>query len=514
MEPPYLDDSSLAAAEQIARKRQKRGDNPLAEVIARFNRRYAVVNEAGKAVVYERRLDPVLERQVLVRIEFEALRKFYMNKQLTITVLQSPRKPRQVTKSEAEWWLSSEQRRQYLDGVVFDPTGRAPPTYWNLWSGFAVEPHTGDWSLMENHIYEVICSRNDEHADYVLNWMGGMFKHPNNPGEVALVLRGKKGSGKGLLGHWIRRAWGPHAIHITNAKHLVGNFNAHLRDCVFLFADEAFYAGDKQHEGVLKGLITEPTLPIEGKYQNVISVVNMLHILMASNSDWVVPATHDDRRYAVFDVSDHRLGQRAEYFDPVLQQMREGGLAAMIHDLLRRDISRFDVRDFPSTEALAEQKKHSLDSLQRWWAAVLERGFLYQTRHGIPWFKQWHDFYTTELLWQSYTQWCNTARPFDRKSRVQLGAMMNSLYPPSRPATNTPFTKSKTSMSIPHSSMARDKFAAIYGVTCQQPDEPGDDTPEQGPGQGHDHRHNRPYNRGNGVSSSGRGPLPLGRTHA
>ena len=32
------------------------------------------------------------------------------------------------------------------------------------------------------------------------------------------------------------------------------------------------------HESVLKALVTEPTLPIEGKYQNLVGVVNMLHI--------------------------------------------------------------------------------------------------------------------------------------------------------------------------------------------------------------------------------------------
>jgi hypothetical protein len=460
----------------------------------------------------------------LVRIEFEALRKFHMNKPHTITV-QGKRGPRQVTKSEAEWWLTSTERREYLDGVVFDPTGRAPPTYWNLWSGFAVEPQAGDWSLLRNHIHEVICGRNDEYADYVLNWLAHMFQRPNKPGEVAVVLRGKKGSGKGVLGHWIGRAWGAHAIHITNAKHLVGNFNAHLRDCVFLFADEAFYAGDKQHEGVLKGLITEPTLPIEGKYQNVVSVTNMLHVLMASNSDWVVPATHDERRYAVFDVSDHRLGQRAEYFDPILRQMDAGGLAAMIQDLLHRDISHFDVRDLPWTAALADQKKHSFDSLQRWWAAVLERGFLYQSRHGIPWFAQWHDFYTTELLWQSYTQWCNAARPFDRKSRVQLGVMMNSLYAASRPRDEHPVFEIENidvDPTLKHGDwldrhgivkkthpygyfvnellIARKRFAEVYGMTGQSIDDAPWSHDGPGHGLGDSPRDDRPQRQANGPT--------------
>ena len=135
-------------------------------------------------------------------------------------------------------------------------------------------------------------------------------------------------------------------MHISNAKHLVGNFNAHLRDCVMLFADEAFFAGDRSHEGVLKALITEPTLPIEGKYQNLVEVINMLHIFMSSNAEWVVPAAIDERRFCVTDVADNRIGDRT-YFAAITAQMENGGLAALVYDMLRRDITGFEVRDVP-----------------------------------------------------------------------------------------------------------------------------------------------------------------------
>jgi hypothetical protein len=188
---------------------------------------------------------------------------------------------------------------------------------------------------------------------------------------------------------------------------------------------------------LLKGLITEPTLPIEAKYQNVIQVTNMLHVMMASNQDWVVPASHDERRYLVLDVADHRIGDR-EYFAALTKQMEDGGLAAMIHELLQRDISKFEVRDFPNTPALADQKKHSLDSLHKWWLAVLERGYLYKSRHGVPWFTDWHAFYSTELLARSYQQWCDETRPYDRKTRFDLGRMMTDIYIPHRPGAGNP----------------------------------------------------------------------------
>src|SRR3954468_8668933 len=201
-----------------------------------------------------------------------------------------------------------------------------------------------------------------------------MVQHPDQPGEVALVLRGKKGTGKGTLGNWLIKLLGQHGMHIAHAKHLVGNFNAHLRDAVFVFADEAFFAGDKQHEGVLKALGRGPPITIEGKYHNPVMMANMTHILMASNSDWVVPATTDERRFCVMDVSDSHI-RDIPYFDAINAQMEGVGLAAMLHEFLHRDLSGFNVRQVPQTEALADQKRHSLDSLSRWWSTVLHRGF-------------------------------------------------------------------------------------------------------------------------------------------
>jgi hypothetical protein len=302
---------------------------------------------------------------------------------------------------------------------------------WNLWQGFTVAPAAGDWSLMRAHIRDVICGGDDALFTYVLGWLARMVQHPDQQGEVALVLRGKKGAGKGTLGNWLIKLLGQHGVHVAHAKHLVGSFNAHLRDAVFVFADEAFFAGDKQHEGALKALVTEPSITIEAKYQNPVTMANMTHILMASNSDWVVPATTDERRFCVMDVSDSHLGDRP-YFNKLNAQMESGGLAAMLHDLLKYDLSAFDVRTVPQTAALTDQKRHSLDSLHRWWLSVLQRGFVWRSRHGAAMFTHWEDFVTTELLYRSYLQWCAETRDSRPMSREQLGGMMKGLYKSSR----------------------------------------------------------------------------------
>ncbi len=42
--------------------KESRGEAELSRAMAEFNHRYAVVNENGKVVVYERARDPILER--------------------------------------------------------------------------------------------------------------------------------------------------------------------------------------------------------------------------------------------------------------------------------------------------------------------------------------------------------------------------------------------------------------------------------------------------------------------
>ena len=199
------------------------------------------------------------------------------------------------------------------------------------------------------------------------------------------------------------RILGAFALHIREAKHLVGNFNRHLQTVVFLFADEAFFAGDKGHEGVLKGLVTEPRLEIEAKFRDLVEAVNRLHTLMASNEDWVVPAGMRERRFFVLDVSDEFANDH-RYFAPIIREMKdEGGDAAMLYDLLRLDISKFNPADIPETQALQEQKKLTMGLEWKWYEDVLTRGYVLESQCGCEEkLHQWFPSVTMDALYASY----------------------------------------------------------------------------------------------------------------
>jgi len=272
-----------------------------------------------------------------------------------------------------KFWLTHEDRRQY-PGIVFKPGGEPIVNgKLNLWTGWGVTPRRGDWSLLGEHIYEVLAARDDDVYNYIINFLAWAVQHPDQQPEVALVFKGERGTGRGTLGKVMCKLFGQHARHISSPAHLTGRFNAHLRQISFLFADEAYAPDDKSAEGTLKRLITEPTLTIEPKGRDVMEEPNRLHTMLASNEDWVVPAGAYERRYQVQEVANtHR--QDPSWFGPIYEQLRSGGYEALLFDLLERDLGDWHPRDIVRTAALAEQQEQSLSAFDAWWFEMLQTG--------------------------------------------------------------------------------------------------------------------------------------------
>ena len=183
-----------------------------------------------------------------------------------------------------------------------------------------------------------------------------MVQHPGRPAEVAVCFQGGKGVGKGTWGRVLTQIAGKHGMHITSSDGLTGRFNDHLRDVVLLFADEALKPYDKDGESRLKGLITEPRIAYEGKGRDIVSGRNMLHIVMASNEDWFVPAGLDgERRFMMQRANGKRAGQHS-WFQALHDELNSGGLQALMWDLMNRDIGSWDPRQgIPATQAFVEQ---------------------------------------------------------------------------------------------------------------------------------------------------------------
>lgn len=292
----------------------------------------------------------------------------YQAKKILVEGLKAPT-------SIGEWWLNWPGRAE-AESLTFRPdiNDSHVDGKLNLWHGYGVEPKAGSWALTQAFLREIVASGNPANHSYILGWLAWVLQHPGDRPEVVLVLRGRRGTGKNTILDALCKLFGQHAKTVSNPRHLVGHFNAHLADCALLFANEAIAASDKTAEAVLKTLVTDATLPIERKGIDVEMWMNRLSMCMASNEDWCVPAGLDERRFAVFDVSPDRM-QDVEYFAAIHAELRGGGYAAMLHDLLALDLGDWHPRQHvPKTEALVENQLDGLRGCDRVVHQMLETG--------------------------------------------------------------------------------------------------------------------------------------------
>lgn len=470
--------------EYVARQIQRAKEEVIDPLLRQLNEAHAVIADiGGKCRVISEIMDAGLPipRLRVSKQSFEDFRNRYMHQKVQVGTTKdgSP-----VYKSAGKWWLEHPLRRQY-DTMVFAPNREVVNAY-NLWKGFNCEAIPGDnHNLFLEHIRDNICAGNEEHYRYVVNWMARCVQRPGEPGEVAIVLRGGQGTGKGTFINGFGSLWGRHFLQVSNAKHLVGQFNAHLRDCVVLFGDEAFFAGDKQHESVLKTLITEDTLVVEGKGVDAEVAANCTHLLMSSNGRWVVPAGNDERRFLVLDVGEGQK-QNTAYFAKVRKAMNNRGRENLLHFLRTLDIGDFDVRRVPQTEALREQKLFSLSLEEQWWLERLMDG---RTTHQS---KDWEPSITKEKIQADYLRYAEAQRLMRRVSPTALGKFLNSVMPGEFPVSIQKMTdvlrtdgrgieyRSRERAywyEIPALEVCRASWEVKYGAHWNWP-EPGEDDPE------------------------------------
>jgi len=339
-----------------------------------LNKKHFVTRIGGKTIVVNEDYDPAMERQILTYSSPTDFKNFYSNRFVPVEDRHVPL---------GTFWFNNPDRRQYK-GITFMPGESSPyKGNYNLWGGFNVDPIKSDsnepfnveaFSCFLNHIHQNIANGDEYTAKYVISWMADLVQHPRKRLGVSLVLRSDaQGTGKGLFAKILGHLFGKHYLQITNPRHLTGNFNAHLIDCVLLFADEAFWAGDKSSEGALKTLITEEYRAVEIKGKDVFQTRNFTRLLIASNKSWVVPSELHDRRFVILDVNQQRA-RDTEYFGKMMKQMESGGYEALLWFLLNLKID-IDLRNgMPETDAMKDSKVYGMTPVQSFWYESLVEG--------------------------------------------------------------------------------------------------------------------------------------------
>jgi hypothetical protein len=408
-----------------AKDRVNGGNGPEGDALLDLNDQFFIVGDyGGKCVVFHETKDPFDNRPMLRTQTKDHFVDRFAHRYVTIPAQEGARKgPTRIPLGK--WWWEHPRGRR-VDRVAFAPGRELPSNIYNLWQGFAVDPTPGDaHQPFLDHVRDIICDGNEENYLYLIHWLADMVQNPGRPGQTAVILHGGQGSGKSTFAELFGRLWGRHYMEVTNTKHLVGHFNHHLADLVFLCATEAFFAGDKENANLLKSLITDSRMVTERKGFDAEQGRNFLHLLMLSNKDWVVSADHDDRRYWVLEVPANP--QPADYFTRLRHSMELveegglGGLGHLLYFLQTMDLSNFSPYKRPATRALAKQKVLSLPVEEGWWYLKLEEG-------QMPRGRAWGDLIPVDELRNDYLSY---AQKVQRRGAdgVAFGRALHKLVP-------------------------------------------------------------------------------------
>jgi hypothetical protein len=312
-----------------------------------------------------------------------ALKLAYEKHTLVINNVDSDGTLKKQRISPAVLWLTHQKSRE-ADTIVFDLLDKenSNPRVFNLYRGLAIERedaiyNSEDERIFSDHIRDVWCNGDSKMSDYSLDSLAHLIQKPGVKMGTVILLKGGQGAGKGAPINIVARILGEeHFIQSLTIDSVTGRFqDEKIKTNLWTFLDECLYGKDKKQAAAMKGLVSENRRRIETKFVNPITIANHSNFIAASNHDNMMFVEHSNRRYICLEVNDKFTGVSSAstkaYFDRFLAIKP----AHIAHMLYNRDISKFNPREFPSTEYQRYQKVLNFDTIYLFVEECLQRGY-------------------------------------------------------------------------------------------------------------------------------------------
>lgn len=359
-------------------------------------------------------------------------------------------------RNKAKVWLAHTNRRQY-NGISFDPSTTLHSNgQYNIWKGFAVQSARGCCKLFKEHIRDIICSKNQEYFKYVWSWLAHLVQKPNELSPV-IVLMGEQGTGKNTFVDPIGDIFGLHYLPLDNINQFLGNFNFHLKNAVLIHGNEAVWGGNKQALGKLKAMVTEKDCVIEGKGKDQIRMRNFKHLILTSNEDWPVHLERDARRFLILNVSSSKK-HNLSYFKDIRSELDNGGLQAILYDLLQEDISKFNPWLLPQNFEAFAVKMMSATSPEKYIYEALSQG-CFDIGNETPSIS-WGNTISCSSVYTDYSIWCQK-QGLKAEANQRFGNALHKLTPSINKERETTGTR-RYYYELPSLNKAREEFQKSF----------------------------------------------------
>lgn len=237
------------------------------------------------------------------------------------------------------------------DNIDFLPGLEAPEGVLNLWRGFPCEAKAGDVSVIRG-ILGLICSHNQEQMDYVENYFAHLFQKPyEKPGVCIVVHSEEEGVGKDTYFDFVGKMLGRYFINTSEPENSVfSRFNYQLAQTLLVKMEEGNFETNKSNQDNLKSLITCELKTYEEKGKPLMTLRSFTRTVMTTNNPVPVVLSDTARRFMMLKASAERRGDK-QFWTKVHEILKQPETASAYFDYLsKRDISKFNPRDFPESE--------------------------------------------------------------------------------------------------------------------------------------------------------------------
>jgi hypothetical protein len=285
------------------------------------------------------------ENDILVLLDDHALSHNYLNKYC-------------AGESFISLWKKDPTIRTYKQ-FVFMPKQEPPVDCYNLFTGFAIEPVEGDWSAVQELVWN-LSGRNQDIYDYIIKWSAHLVQKPyEKPSMMIIFSSAKEGVGKDTYGDQVLGKIIGHKHYFSTTDHeneIFGRFTGHLQDKLFVKLEEMNSDVCKKNDDKLKGWITCEKKSFEEKgISKCPPIDSFVRFMGTTNDACPVKLTTTFRRYVLINPYQETAGD-IKYWESMYSRLNTETLQAFHNHLLTLDISNWNPRSKVDTDAVNDAR--------------------------------------------------------------------------------------------------------------------------------------------------------------
>lgn len=257
----------------------------------------------------------------------------------------------------------------------------------NTYKPAVITRRKGDPSPFLNHLNLIIPDFNDRKQ--FVEYLAHNAKYPGTKIPWAYLIQSEEGAGKGVIKSVIKHCMGGPYVHFPNAKELIesgSKFNAWMRSKLFIVVDEIKVDERRDMIEVLKPMISEAEIEIQGKGADQDKEDNYSNWIFFSNYKDAIPIRKNGRRFAIIysaiqSVDDLKLrGMDQGYFDRLYNWLEFGGGKEIVAEYLityplERGSIPMRAPETSSTKEALRQSQGPIETLVLECASEAQKGF-------------------------------------------------------------------------------------------------------------------------------------------